>query len=252
MDQAYVDYQLETSVAKITFAHPGHNALPSDLLEQLEQSIYRADKEKEVKVILLKSGGNRTFCAGADFDELLAIEDLESGKAFFSGFGGVINAIRKVNKLVVGRVQGKAVGGGLGLAAACDLAFATRYAAIRLSEISIGIGPFVIAPAVERKMGKASLANLSFQPTKWMSAEEAHRLGLYAQLFEDVNEMDRFIHTYLGEMCTYSPAAIEAMKRVLWAGTENWDELLKERAALSGELVLSSFTKNALNKFKQK
>lgn len=248
MEKPFVRYEVIDEVAEITFFHPQHNALPSDLLADLEQAVYRASSDDAANVILLKSAGTRTFCAGANFDELLAIEDYETGKKFFSGFGKVINAIRKVNKLVVGRAQGKAVGGGVGLLAACDIALATQYASIRLSEISIGIGPFVIAPAVERKIGKTALAAMTWQPTRWVEAVKAKEYGLFAQLFDDVESMDEYLDTYLAQMKSYSPEAIKTMKRVLWKDAENWDVLLDERAALSGKLVLSPFTKNALKK----
>lgn len=252
MDKPFVRYEVKDGVARITFFHPGHNALPSDLLNQLAHSLYTANADVGVKIVLLQSYGNRTFCAGANFDELLAIEDFETGKAFFSGFGNVINAIRKVDKLVVGRVQGKAVGGGVGLAAACDITFATQYAAVRLSEISIGIGPFVIAPAVERKIGKTALAEMTWQPMEWLDAGKAGNLGLYARVFDDIDSMDEYIDRYLAEMAAYNPEAIRSMKRALWENETDWDVLLEKRAELSGQLVLSDFAKNALNKFKQK
>lgn len=250
MDQPFVELKIEKNIGEITFFHPRHNAIPSDLLKQLEASIYEASNDETVKMILIKSAGNRTFCAGADFEELISITSFKVGKAFFNGFGKVINAIRKIDKLVVCRVQGKAVGGGVGLAAACDIAFATRYGSIRLSEISIGIGPFVIAPAVERKIGKNAFALLTLQPMKWMSAQEANENGLYAGVYDDAEAMDEAIDHYLKEMSQYNPEALKEMKRVLWKGTEHWDDLLEDRAALSGRLVLSEFTKQALNKFK--
>jgi methylglutaconyl-CoA hydratase len=252
MENPFVRYEVSKGVARITFFHPQHNALPSGLLTELRDSILQANVDQDVKVILLASEGSRSFCAGANFDELLAIHDFATGKAFFSGFGGVINAIRRVDKLVIGRIQGKAVGGGVGLAAACDVAFATRNAAVRLSELSIGIGPFVIAPALERKIGKTALAEMTWQPGLWTDADRAHQMGLFARLFDDAAEMDTELAIYLEELRHYSPEAMKALKRVLWSDTGNWDELLDERAALSGQLVLSDFTKKALKRFKEK
>jgi methylglutaconyl-CoA hydratase len=252
MDSPFVDLKIVDRVGKITFFHPMHNALPSDLLRLLEGKLWAANDDNAVSVILLQSGGDSSFCAGANFDELLAIDDFETGKAFFMGFGRVINAIRKIDKLVVGRIHGRAVGGGVGLAAACDVCFASRQALVRLSELSVGIGPFVIEPSVTRKIGKTGLAALSLHPRDWMSAEDALARGLYNKVFKDSKHMDKHLENYLSEMAAYSTEAMKMMKRMLWHGTEHWDELLEERAEMSGRLVLSDFTKQALTKFKQK
>jgi len=204
-----------------------------------------------VSVVLLKSEGDRAFCAGASFDELVAISTLDEGKHFFSGFAKVINAMRKCPKPIVGRVQGKTVGGGVGLAAACDYVHATEAASIKLSEISIGIGPFVIAPVVERKIGKTALAELSLYPTEWKNAYWAKEKGLYAKVYDSINEMDKGLEYHLEKLVSYNPEALSAMKNILWEGTDTLDALLTERAELSGTLALSEATKAALNKFKR-
>lgn len=242
---------IDNGIATVEFGHPASNSFPAVLLERLEKEFDKLSEDDSVKVIVLKSEGEKAFCAGASFDELLAVENMEQGKVFFSGFAKVINAMRKCKKLVVGRIHGKTVGGGVGLAAACDYCFATEQAAIKLSELSIGIGPFVIAPAVERKMGVAALAELTLAAHDWKNAYWAQEKGLYARVFEKTDEMDKELQFFTEKLAGYNPEALFEMKKALWEGTEHWSTLLSERAAVSGELVLSEFTKNALAKFKK-
>lgn len=243
--------KIENGIAHLEFGHPASNSFPSVLLERLEKEIEKLSDDENVNVILLKSEGEKAFCAGASFDELVAIETMQAGKLFFSGFANVINAMRKCKKLIVGRVQGKTVGGGVGLVAACDYAMATDAAAIKLSELSIGIGPFVIAPAVERKMGVDALAELSLAAHEWKNAYWAKEKGLYARVFESIKDLDKEIEIFTEKLASYNPEALFEMKQILWKDTSHWEELLFERAAISGELVLSEFTKNALAKFKK-
>ncbi|MCF4100566.1 enoyl-CoA hydratase/isomerase family protein [Gillisia sp. M10.2A] len=241
----------ENKIATIEFGHPASNSFPSELLDRLQKEFQKLSEDDNVNVIVLKSEGEKAFCAGASFDELVAIDSLEEGKKFFSGFANVINAMRNCKKLIVGRIQGKTVGGGVGLAAACDYAMATEAASIKLSELSIGIGPFVIAPSVERKIGGAALANLSLAAHEWQNAYWAKEKGLYAKVFETIKELDKEVEILTEKLASYNPQALIEMKKIFWEGTDNWTELLQERAAISGELVLSTFTKNALAKFKK-
>ena len=237
--------KIENGIATVEFGHPASNSFVSELLKRLTKEFGK------LAFIVLKSEGNRAFCAGASFDELVAISNLEEGKQFFSGFANVINAMRNCPKPIIGRIQGKTVGGGVGLAAACDYVHASVEAAIKLSEISIGIGPFVIAPAVERKMGKAALAELSLYPTEWKNAYWAKEKGLFSKVYDSVSEMDKELDIHLQKLATYNPEALSQMKKVLWEGTEHWDKLLLERAEASGKLALSPNTKKALEKFKK-
>jgi len=242
---------IQNKIATIEFGHPASNSFPSELLERLQMEFHKLSDNEEVNVIILKSEGEKAFCAGASFDELVAIEDLEQGKQFFSGFANVINAMRMCKKLIIGRIQGKTVGGGVGLAAACDYTMATEAAAIKLSELTIGIGPFVIAPAVERKMGLAALSELSLAAHEWKNAYWAQEKGLFAKVFESISELDKEVTLLSEKLASYNPQASQEMKNVLWENTSHWDKLLIDRAAVSGELVLSEFTKNALSKFKK-
>lgn len=239
-------------IATVSFGHPASNSFPSEQLQRLTKEITHLSNNTAVSVIILKSEGDGAFCAGASFDELLAVSNLEEGAKFFSGFANVINAMRKCSKLIVGRIHGKAVGGGVGLAAACDYALATTESAVKLSELAIGIGPFVIEPAVSRKIGKTALTEMTLAAHEWKSASWAHEKGLYAKTFETVAELDAELELFTTKLAGYNPEALTDMKKVLWEGTENWDTLLYERAAISGKLVLSDFTVNALNQFKKK
>lgn len=249
--QGFVITTIQNSVATITFSHPASNSFPSSLLQKLVDELNAASSNNEVNVILLQSEGNGAFCAGASFDELLSIDTLEDGKKFFSGFANVINAMRKSSKIIVGRIHGKAVGGGVGLASACDYAMASSESSIKLSEIAIGIGPFVIEPAVSRKIGKTAFAEMTLTPTNWQTATWAKEKGLYAEVFETREALDKSVIDFAEKLATYNPEALTEMKHVFWQNTSNWEELLVERAAISGKLVLSDFTKNALNQFKK-
>jgi methylglutaconyl-CoA hydratase len=249
-DSGSLSASIENKIATITFSHPASNSFPGDLLQKLTAELNALSANREVNVIVLQSEG-KTFCAGASFDELLLITNLKEGKKFFSGFADVINAMRKCSKIIIGKVQGKAVGGGVGLIAACDIALAYQDAAVKLSEIAIGIGPFVIEPAVSRKIGKTAMSEMTLQPTIWQTADWAVTKGLYADIFDSMVEVHDAVAHLSERLASYNPDALAEMKKVFWEGTENWDKLLYERAAISGKLVLSDFTKEALSQFKK-
>jgi len=243
--------KIENRIATIEFGHPASNSFPSELLERLTKEINSVSENAEVSVVILKSEGEKAFCAGASFDELVAVSNLDEGKKFFAGFANVINAMRTCKKLIIGRIYGKTVGGGVGLAAACDYVLATENASIKLSEFTIGIGPFVIAPAVERKIGISGLTELTLAASEWKTAYWAKEKGLYAKVFDSVEDLDTEIEALSQKLASYNSEALSAMKKTLWKNTDNWDKLLIENAEVSGKLVLSEFTKNALSKFKK-
>ena len=252
MLEPYVKLEIDNQVGYIEFFHPEHNAMPSDNLGKLEDTIIEAGTNDTIEVIVLKSGGERTFCAGASFKELIAINDAKAGTQFFSGFANVINAMRKCPKLIIGRVQGKAVGGGVGLAAATDYCLATKYASVKLSELSIGIGPFVIEPAVTRKMGLPTMSQMTIDANTFFSTDFAKEKGLYADVYETVEALDNAVKTLAETLAGYNPEALKQMKQVFWKDTGHWDNLLLERAEISGKLVLSTFTKETLKQFKNR
>ena len=233
-------------VRVVTFSTPAHNSLPAAELADLAAAIDAGGQDAETRVIVLASGGDRTFCAGASFEELRAIRTEAEGQAFFSGFARVINAMRTCPRVIVGRVQGKAVGGGVGLAAACDIAYATQYASVKLSEIAIGIGPFVIAPAVERKVGLASYAEMALRPDEWFDAAYAKTHGLYTEVVEDGAALSEAVLAKARQLASFHPEALTEFKRSLWEGTEDWDEKLAARAAISGRLVTRTIAQEAL------
>jgi methylglutaconyl-CoA hydratase len=245
-----IEVTIANKIATITFSNTAGNSFSSTMLRQLTQLLNQLSSDENVTIIILQSQG-KTFCAGASFDELLQIEDFESGKNFFSGFANVINAMRTCSKIIVGKIQGKAVGGGVGLISACDYALATNEAAVKLSEIAIGIGPFVIEPAVSRKIGATAMAELALQPTEWKDAQWAKEKGLFSQLVNSQEILETETVAFAEKLANYNPEALTQMKKIFWQNTENWNELLYERAAISGKLVLSNFTKNALNQFKK-
>ena len=249
-EKGSVKCSISNGVGTISFFHPQSNSLPGDLLRQLALEIENAGSNDVIKVIVLKSEGEKTFCAGASFDELIAIKDMETGKKFFSGFAGVINAMRKAPKFVIARVQGKAVGGGVGIASAADYSLALHSASIKLSELAVGIGPFVVGPAVARKMGTAAFTQLTINATEWQTAQWAREKGLYAEVFNNVNELDAAVNSLAEKLAKSNPEAMLMLKKVIWEGTEDWDKLLIDRAMMSGKLVLSEFTRKAIEKFK--
>ena len=242
---------IKNQVATVEFGHPAGNSFVAELLDRLTEEFHKLSENEAITVVVLRSEGDRAFCGGASFDELMAIQNLEEGSLFFGGFANVINAMRSCKKVIIGRVQGKTVGGGVGLAAACDYTFASVNAAVRLSELTIGIAPLVIAPAVERKLGKAALSELSLSPTEWKNAYWAQEKGLFSKVFETLDELDRELHFFAQKLAAYNPEALKEWKKVLWEGTGHWDQLLIDRAAITGKLVLSEFTKNALSQYKK-
>ena len=252
MDQAYVKSETHQGITTIEFFHPQSNSLPGKILEELAKKIHFAGTHNETNVIILKSAGDKTFCSGASFDELMAIKNETEGLQFFSGFAHVINAMRKCPKLIIGRIQGKCVGGGVGLAASVDYAIATNKADVKLSELAVGIGPFVVGPAVERKIGTAAFSALAIDATMWRNSDWAMLKGLFSEVHESIENMDEAIFKLSNTLAHSSPQAMAEMKKIFWKDTAHWDDLLIERAKISGKLVLSDFTKQAIEKFKKK
>jgi methylglutaconyl-CoA hydratase len=250
--EGYVHTSIENGIGKVEFYHPSSNSLPGAILTDLAHAINDVGTDDRAKVVVLQSAGDRSFCAGASFDELVAIQNETEGKKFFNGFALVINAMRKCHKFIIVRVQGKAVGGGVGIISAADYAIAVDTAAIKLSELAVGIGPFVVGPAVQRKIGVAGYSSLAIDATEWRSADWARRHGLYSEIHTDVAQMDEAVSILANKLAHSNPEAMTQLKKVFWEGTENWDELLTQRAAISGKLVLSDFTHNAIRSFKRK
>jgi methylglutaconyl-CoA hydratase len=250
--EGYVKSEFHNGVTAVEFFHPQSNSLPAKILDELMTAIHGAGNDPDTRVIVLRSAGEKVFCSGASFDELMAIKNEEQGLQFFSGFANVINAIRVAPKFVIGRIHGKCVGGGVGIAAAVDYAIATESAEIKLSELAVGIGPFVVGPAVERKIGASAFSQLAIDATMWRNAEWARRKGLFAEVHAHVDGLDESVARLSDLLAHSSPQAMAEMKKIFWKGTEHWDKFLIERAAISGKLVLSDFTRNAIEKFKKK
>jgi methylglutaconyl-CoA hydratase len=252
IEKGYVTSETHQGITTIEFFHPQSNSLPRRLLEDLANEIHATGIDDETSVIILRSGGDKAFCAGASFDELAQIENEKKGFDFFSGFANVINAMRKCPKMIIGRINGKCVGGGVGLAAAVDYAIAQENVEIKLSELAIGIGPFVVGPAIERKIGSSAFGQLAIDAAMWRNSEWAKKKGLFAEVHANVEAMDESIRRLANNLSHSSPQAMSELKKILWKGTEHWDELLFQRAEISGRLVTSSFTKEAIKKLKEK
>lgn len=248
----YVKLDIKNGIGTIEFFHPQSNSLPGRILKEIANIISEAGNNEDIKVIVLKSGGNRAFCAGASFNELASIDTPKNGKKFFSGFANVINAARKCHKFIIGRVQGKAVGGGVGIASATDYCFATKFSSVKLSELSIGIGPFVVGPAIERKIGNSAFSTMTINATKWFDANWAFSKGLYSEIFDTTEQMDTEIEKLATTLANSNPEAMRELKKIMWKKTKHWDTLLMERAENSGKLVLSDFSKKVIREFKSK
>jgi len=251
MNEERVTVNKNKGVGEVSFYHPKSNSLPGNLLKKLADELRLLSMDEEVKVIVLKSEGEKTFCAGASFDELSDITDFESGKEFFMGFANLINVIRKSPKFVIVRVQGKTVGGGVGLIAVADYAFAEKNAEVKLSELALGIGPFVIGPPIEKKIGAASFKNMTIC-YEWKSADWALEKGLFDNVSNNIEEMDEAINLLTDKLVKSNPDAALHLKKIFWEGTENWDLLLEERAEISAKLVLSDFVKKKIEELKRK
>ncbi|MCX6322803.1 MAG: enoyl-CoA hydratase-related protein [Sphingobacteriales bacterium] len=252
IQEGYVKAEIHQGISTIEFFHPQSNSLPGKILSELAKEIHFAGTHDETKVIVLRSAGEKSFCAGASFDELMLISSEAEGLKFFSGFAEVINAIRRCPKFVIARIQGKCVGGGVGLAAAADYAIAVEAADIKLSELAIGIGPFVVGPAVERKIGLSAFSALAIDAGMWRNSEWAKKKGLFAEVHPNIANMDESVHRLSNSLAHSSLAAMAELKKIAWHGTDHWDHLLQERAAISGRLILSEFSKQAIAKFKAK
>jgi methylglutaconyl-CoA hydratase len=252
INNGHVKTDFSKGITTIEFYHPQSNALPLKLLEELAHTIHAAANDNDTRVIVLRSEGDRTFCSGAFFDELKNLKNLDESKRFFMGFANLLNTMRKCPKFIIGRIQGRCVGGGVGIASAVDYAIATDAAEIKLSELSIGIGPFVIGPAVERKIGAAAFSNLAIDATKWRNADWAKRKGLYAEVHTSIENMDESIKRLADSLSHFSPDAMREMKNIFWKGCENWDELLYYRAGISAKLILGAEAQQALERFREK
>ncbi len=251
MSEGSINIEIKNNIGTIEFYHPKGNSLPGTLLKELAQSISELDENSEARVIVLRSKGNGAFCAGASFDELIAIKDKEEGKEFFLGFSRVLNAMRTCSKLVIMRVQGKAVGGGVGLASGGDYTIAHKSASVKLSELALGIGPFVVGPAVQRKIGVAAFSVLATDAKSWHNSEWAYKNGLFAQLCKTEAELNKACANLAHDLANSSPQAMKQLKKMFWKGTEDWEELMEQRAEISGELVLSNFTRDFIEDFKK-
>lgn len=247
-----VELSINNNIGTIEFSHPKGNSLPGAILRKLASTIGEAGENSDIKVIVIKSSGEGAFCAGASFDELMAIEDFETGKQFFMGFALVLNAMRQSSKLIIVRIHGKTVGGGVGIASAGDYTFAKKGASVKLSELALGIGPFVVGPAVERSVGTSAFSSMAVDATTWYDSTWATQKGLFNKEFDTTEELDEAVSDLAEQLAKSSPEAMTDLKHVLWKGTQDWDELLQQRAEVSGRLVLSDYTKNFIKKFKSK
>lgn len=251
MNNGFVTQELKNNVAEITFGTEKSNSLPGEILEKLAQTILDEGAKPEVKAILLKSAGEKAFCAGASFDELLSIDELEISKKFFGGFAKVLNAMRNCGKLVIVRVQGKTTGGGVGIACAADYCFATKDSAMALTELNLGIGPFVIGPYVERKVGKSAYGAMSID-ADFRSADWGEKHDVYHSVSENIQEMDEKIAAFMNKLSERSADALALIKKVLWEGSEHFDQLMPERILMSASLILEDSAKENIGKIKER
>ena len=251
MNDGFVNLKVAKKIATLSFFHPQSNSMSTPLLKELTEKFVDLSDDESVSVIVLKSEGEKAFCAGASFDELMEIDNFEDGKKFFMNFANLINTIRKCKKIVIGRIHGKVVGGGVGLVSVCDYTLATDNASLRLSELALGLGPFVVGPPIERKIGKEAFVEMSLD-CEWRTAEWAKQHGFYHNIFSTVEELDENVNNFSVKLSERSLEALTSLKKVFWEGTDHWDKLLEERAENSGRLVLSEYTRKFIVNFKSK
>lgn len=250
-DAGRVTVDISHNIGTISFYHPKSNSLTSSLHRELAEEVTRVGRNEEARVVVLRSEGEGVFCAGASFEELSSIDNSERGREFFMGFARIILAMKKCPKFIITRVQGKAVGGAVGIISASDYVFALDTSSIKLSELALSIGPFVIGPAVKRKIGLSAFGELAIS-TEWRDAQWAQQRGPYAEVYNNIEELDKAVDAFALRLSKSSPEAMAQLKTVLWKGTDHWDELLASMAEISGRLVLSEYTKNAIAAFKRK
>lgn len=247
-DSGTVVYTASPPLAHIEFYHPKGNSLPSRILEELTLAFRRASEEPDLRVITLQSRGDGAFCGGANLDELRAIRDFESGKAYFMRIAELLTAMRDTPGCIIAKVQGPAVGGGVGLIAASDFVCAGQDAPVRLSEVSLGIGPFVIGPAVIRKIGLSAFSTLSLDAGTWYDAHWARSFGLYNRVVESHVELDRVAEQLAGDLAASGPSAVTTLKRELWRGENDWPARLEESAEQSAKLLMTEHTQRLLHR----
>lgn len=243
MSNEYIHYAAEYGIGRIEFFHSRGNALTSTMLREITSFIRAAGEDPEIKIVMIQSAGEASFCGGASLDELMECDSVKEARDFFMGFAHLLTAIRTCPKLVVVRVQGKVVGGGLGIVAVADLAFATVEASIRLSELSIGLGPFVIGAAVERKIGISAFSELTYLSSIWKDAHWAKEKGLFSAVFETLAALDIAMAAQIIELETYAPEAIALTKKMFWAQTPEWSDELEKRAGYSAKLWIQKKTR---------
>ena len=247
----FVNAQVLNQISHIEFGTSKSNSLPGEILELLAQTILSEAAKVDVKAIVLKSSGEKAFCAGASFDELLQIDELEISKKFFGGFAKVLNAMRTCGKLVIVRVQGKTTGGGVGIACGADYCFATKDSSLALTELNLGIGPFVIGPYVERKIGKSEFTAMAID-ADFRSAQWAERNHIYHVVSDSIEEMDEKLTVFLDTLASRSADALALLKKVSWEGSEHFEKLMPERIQMSASLILEDSAKENINKIKER
>lgn len=244
-----VQASVADGVGTVEFSHPKGNSLPAKLLDDLAGAITKLGNDAAARVIVLRSAGTGAFCAGASFDEFVTLADAEAGKRFFSGFSRVVLAMVRAPKFVLTRVHGRAAGGALGVIAASDYSIALRTASVKLSELQVGIGPFVVGVVIERKLGLAPFQSLAVH-ADWHDADWCERHGLYSALVDDEAALDVAVEAHAKRLASSNPDAMAEMKRIFWHDIGDWEERMNERAAMSGRMVFSNFTHAALTKFR--
>ena len=248
--QGVVTLKNENKVGKIHFFHPKGNCLPTEIIKSIVDCLNQAEKDPDINVIILESGGSSSFCSGASLSELKSIRNIETGTTFFMGFAKLLNTIRKMSKFILARVHGKVVGGGVGLVSACDYAFATEKASIKLSELSIGLGPYVIEPALTRKIGNTAFTQLSIDSSNWKSASWGIEKGIYAHLSPDIVEMDKALNQKAQLIASYTLEACSQLRKLHWKNTQHWETELSKNAKITAQLALSDYSQNFLKSIK--
>ena len=203
------------AIATVTLNRPQvHNAFDETLIADVTACFARLSEDAEVRAIVLRGAGE-SFCAGADLHWMgrMAGYSQEENRADADALQRMFDVIATCPKPTIARVQGGAIGGGVGLVAVCDVVIAAPEAKFALSEVRLGLVPAVIAPYVLQKIGMGA-ARALFVTGERFNAEEALRIGLVQQVVAAI-ELDAAIQKKLEWILHAGPNAIAAAKRLL-------------------------------------
>jgi len=230
-----------------------HNAFDDQLIAQISATFDALEADLGVRIVILQAAG-RSFSAGADLAWMRRMADYsyEENQRDATSMAAMFRRINTLSKPTIARVQGAAFGGGVGLAAVCDLVLATPAASFCLSEVKLGLIPAVISPFVVAAIGPRAARRYCMTAERF-SAATALELGLVSELCEEA-ELDNRIHAMVEKLLINGPAAMAASKQLVAdvTGAPINDELVAETSRRIAEIRGSEEGREGLNAFLEK